>query len=76
MDGFETVRTAHHDGRLEAPVVALTASASTTERDACAAAGFQAFLTKPVEPRLLRSTVASLLTASPGPSERPLAANA
>ena len=53
---------AERGGRV--PVVALTAHAGTQERDRIFAAGFDAYLTKPVEPRDLAATVARMATRS------------
>ena len=58
LDGFETTRRlragAAGESNRRVRVVALTASASTEDRDACLAAGMDDFLSKPIErPRLL-----------------------
>lgn len=54
MDGCETtVRIREELKLLALPVIALTASATTTERQRALAAGMNDFLTKPVEPERL-----------------------
>ncbi len=62
MDGFETVRRVrgpHSTAQVpNPPFIALTASASASERAACLAAGFAAFLTKPIDPEQLVRTIA------------------
>jgi PAS domain S-box-containing protein len=48
----------------ELPVVAITGFGSQTERERARAAGFNAFLVKPVEPSRLRQTVTDVLRAA------------
>jgi CheY-like chemotaxis protein len=50
--------SAPQGGRI--PVLALSAAAGTGDVDAAVAAGFDAHLAKPVDARLLASSVASL----------------
>ncbi|WP_290640206.1 response regulator [Aquabacterium sp.] len=62
MDGLETTRRlragdAGSAGRA-IPIIALTAQAFSTDRDACLAAGMNDFLTKPVDIHQLMSAVA------------------
>lgn len=65
MDGFAALAAARTSGSrvLDAsvPFIALTASASAAEREACAQAGFSAFLTKPIEPAQLIQTLTEVL---------------
>jgi signal transduction histidine kinase/CheY-like chemotaxis protein len=53
MDGLQAaahIRAREHEaGGAATPIVALTANASSEDRDACLAAGMEAFLTKPVD---------------------------
>ena len=62
MDGLECTRRLRlgEGGTqgLTVPIIALTASAFSENRDACLAAGMNDFLTKPIQAELLRSTVA------------------
>jgi len=44
--------------------VALTANATTEDRQACLEGGFSDYLTKPVAPQVLRSSVARWRAAS------------
>jgi two-component system, sensor histidine kinase len=56
MDGFEATRQirARLNGRT-LPIIALTANAMTTDRNACVAAGMDDFIPKPVRQEELRS---------------------
>ncbi len=73
LDGLEATR------RIRAklpgqplPIIALTANASTQDRDACLAAGMDDYLTKPVRPELLAATLQKWLGSPPhSPSPRP-----
>jgi CheY-like chemotaxis protein len=64
MDGFEAarrIRAAEPEGE-RTPIVALTANAFSDDRDACLAAGMNAFLTKPLD----RERLAELLAPGRG----------
>jgi signal transduction histidine kinase/CheY-like chemotaxis protein len=64
MDGFEALQRARAPTTrlLDAavPFVAVTASATVAEQQACRAAGFDAFLSKPIEPAQLIRTLAEV----------------
>lgn len=63
MDGVETaVRLRRLSGYDKVPMVAVTANATEEYRRRCAAAGMQAFLTKPVSGADLVATVAAFLS--------------
>ena len=68
LDGFETVRAIRAAGNDRAtksmPIVALTADALDTTRQACQDAGINGFLAKPIDPAELDSLIASLVPAS------------
>jgi len=54
IDGIEATRQIRQKlGDKRLPIVALTASASTTVREACLAAGMNDFLSKPISFELL-----------------------
>ena len=67
VDGLEAarrIRRAEADAKApRAAIVALTASATNEEADAATAAGFDAFLAKPVEVGRLEATIEGLLEA-------------
>jgi CheY-like chemotaxis protein/signal transduction histidine kinase/HAMP domain-containing protein len=63
-DGFATARELKADGALAAtPLVAVTAMAMRGDEERAKQAGFDAYVTKPVDPRVLEATVERLLTA-------------
>lgn len=66
LDGFEALARARRMGS-QVPFIALTASASLAEREACERAGFDSFLTKPIDPALLLATVHKLTERSNKP---------
>ncbi|HEX5757272.1 MAG TPA: response regulator, partial [Arenimonas sp.] len=53
MDGMEATRRLRAAGFRELPVIAMTADALPSTRNACLAAGMNAVLSKPVEPQRL-----------------------
>ncbi len=74
VDGLEAARRIRaleaQVGTRRTPIVALTANAASEDRDACLAAGMDAFLAKPVE----RERLLALLTNWPVLGAAPLAA--
>jgi two-component system cell cycle response regulator DivK len=62
MDGYAVLREIRGDPRYrKLPVIALTAFAMHGDRDKALAAGFDAYISKPVDPQSLRSQVERLL---------------
>jgi PAS domain S-box-containing protein len=80
MDGYEATRRirAGQDGvrNRDIPIVALTASAMSTDRDRCFRAGMSDYISKPVDPQqlatiLARWTAPSKAVALPSQASRP-----
>jgi PAS domain S-box-containing protein len=62
MDGLETTRGIRADARLAGlRVLAMTATATSDERERCLAAGMDDFIAKPIQPALLVRTIAAWL---------------
>jgi len=68
MDGYmliEQIRLRRHDAGGTMPALALTAYAGASEQRKALESGFQAHLTKPVEPEALVKAIISLLRSQP-----------
>ncbi len=62
MDGISAFKAIRGNPRLEnIPIIALTASAMTSDRETILAHGFDAFISKPVDHRVFKETVFSYL---------------
>ena len=72
MSGVEATQAIRDGGGVNAatPVVALTANALGHHRDMWTAVGVDAFLTKPIDPRLLVSTLAAAGARKPSRQPR------
>lgn len=57
MDGFQVLERAKKDGRVQSPIVALTAHAMKGDRERCLEAGFDGYLTKPIEEKSLSESL-------------------
>lgn len=64
MDGFGTLRAIRDSRRREMTIIASSADVSTEIRTSCAAAGFAAFLPKPLSLAVLIHTVTKALDAA------------
>lgn len=56
MDGLEASRRIRETGS-EVPIIALTANASSSDRDECFEAGMNDFVSKPIEPNVLTDII-------------------
>jgi CheY-like chemotaxis protein len=67
MDGLEAtalIRQRERDHGRRIPIVAMTAHAMTGDRDRCLAAGMDAYVSKPIDPKQL---IEALEQVSPVP---------
>ena len=67
MDGLEATRRIRSSGKhdaLTAPVIAMTANAMQEDRDACAAAGMNGHIAKPIDMAELQSALYQHLHAA------------
>jgi two-component system sensor histidine kinase RpfC len=73
LNGFDAFKQYRNclDGRVPTPVIALTADATTETSARCAAAGFQACATKPIEPQRLLELIAQAVPQSSIEAESP-----
>jgi CheY-like chemotaxis protein len=63
-DGFETLRAIRQVRTLDdVPLVAVTALAMVGERETALAAGFDGYITKPIQPRFFASQINPFLPA-------------
>lgn len=62
MDGLTATR-AIRDAGISTPIIALTANATTGEEERCRAAGMEDYLSKPINPALLREKIAKWAVA-------------
>ncbi len=62
LDGIEAFKAIRKNGNLQhIPIIALTASALTTDREIILAHGFDAYLVKPIDEKLFFKTINSVL---------------
>jgi two-component system cell cycle response regulator len=65
MDGFEFARRFKADQRVaRTPLVAVTALAMAGDREKILAAGFDGYISKPIDPRTFGSQIAAFLVPS------------
>jgi signal transduction histidine kinase/Tfp pilus assembly protein PilF len=56
MDGLAATRALRESG-LNIPIIALTANATSTEREKCLAAGMNDYISKPIVPEQMKATI-------------------
>lgn len=71
MDGYTAMARLRENG-CTVPVVALTARAGSAEREKCLAAGFEDYLTKPIDKPKLWACLSKYLPATSGAIDRPI----
>jgi len=67
MDGYEATALLRHKG-YAGPIIALTAHAMATARQACLAAGCNDFATKPINRKNLFAVIGKYLSATTEPA--------
>lgn len=65
MDGHQAVSLLRRKGFIK-PIIALTAHAMSEEKERCLESGFSAYLTKPIEPRILYDEISRHVSPSRG----------
>jgi CheY-like chemotaxis protein len=65
MDGFEATREIRQRGDKDnrIPIIALTANATSGDRDLCYSAGMNDFVTKPLKPKELEAALLRIARA-------------
>lgn len=57
MDGFECLKALRETKTIDSPILAITAFSSPEDRESFINKGFQDYITKPVKPQVLSSTI-------------------
>lgn len=63
LDGYDAtraIRQAEKGTSFHIPIVALTAHAMSSDEAKCLEVGMDAYLTKPIDPKLMMSTITNL----------------
>lgn len=68
MDGFKTIAAIKNDPDLTMPVIAMTAYVSETEIDKCEKAGFDDYLSKPIDEKALFEKITKFMGDHEGKS--------
>ncbi|MEL6534331.1 MAG: response regulator, partial [Bacteroidota bacterium] len=61
MDGYETTKKIRKDLKNQTPIIALTASSTSSVRKATQEAGMNGFVSKPFKPKALQDSILSTL---------------
>jgi CheY-like chemotaxis protein len=76
MDGFQAtaaIRERERDAGVHTPIIAMTAHAMAGDRERCLNAGMDAYLSKPLRPDDLMTTIAQFFPADAAPPAAPRA---
>ncbi len=71
MDGYEATRRIRESGRLDVPIVAITANAMNGDRERCIRAGMNDYLPKPLQLSRLAEVLAKWVSGPASTSEAP-----
>lgn len=72
LDGYDAtraIRQAEEGTNFHIPIVALTAHAMSSDEAKCLEVGMDAYLTKPINPKLMMSTITSLTRGQKSPQQ-------
>ena len=61
MDGYETTQIIRNDLKIETPIIALTANATSTDYEKCLSCGMNGYISKPYKPNDLHNKIAEIL---------------
>ena len=61
MDGYETTQIIRNDLKIETPIIALTANATSNDYEKCMSCGMNGYISKPYKPNDLHNKIAETL---------------